>query len=112
MPRLTCEKEDDREGHDLHRLSLRQPLQLEQQPLAHRAHLLYEVGGCHAAPGSCQGSCRAVPNREDLSPHEAGPKEPALSLTCSGKTSLSGLTHRTPGGSQGRKEASGPPPSP
>lgn len=49
---LTCEEDDDGEGHDLHGLRLRQPLQLEQQPLPQRAHLLHEVRGRHAERGS------------------------------------------------------------
>ncbi|KAL0594578.1 hypothetical protein AAY473_034763 [Plecturocebus cupreus] len=67
--------DDDREGHDLHRLSLGQSLQLEQQPLAHDSHLLHEVGGGHAVLASCQGSCQAVLGQREqlklprLAPH-------------------------------------------
>lgn len=52
-PRLTCKNHQDGEGQDLHRLSLRQPLQLEQQPVPNGVYLLHELAGCHAAPGSC-----------------------------------------------------------
>ena len=107
-PRLTCENHQDREGQDLHGLGLRQPLQLEQQPVPDGVYLLHELAGCHAAPGPCWVPPGLQSRERSWRPRRAGSRESALSPTPARRTSLSGLAHQSPVAHQGGSEPWGP----